>query len=97
MPTGELHTQLTGRLFFTGVENMSMKQTYWLVESSYYDDGTVQVRLAGSIQAKKRPENEKLSTSEADIYRDWKDIRRLTNWLLESIRSFEPVPLRRQA
>ncbi|MDR3302933.1 MAG: hypothetical protein LBS86_00805 [Treponema sp.] len=74
-----------------------MMKTFWLVESSYYDDGTVQVRLAGSIQAKKRPENEKLSTSEADIYRDWKDSRRLTNWLLESIRDFEPVPLRRQA
>jgi hypothetical protein len=26
-------------------------QTYWLVESSYYDDGTISARLVGSIQA----------------------------------------------
>jgi hypothetical protein len=46
-------------------------QTYWLVESSYYDDGTISARLVGSIQAEKRPENEKLETSEMDIYQDW--------------------------
>jgi hypothetical protein len=67
MPTGERYPQLAGRLFFRG---KSMK-TFWLVESSYYDDGTVQVRQAGSIQAEKRPDNEKLSTSEAEIHRDW--------------------------
>ncbi|MDR1398626.1 MAG: hypothetical protein LBJ41_01710 [Treponema sp.] len=46
-------------------------KTYWLVETSYYDDGTISARLVGSIRAEDCPENEKVSTSEMDIYRDW--------------------------
>jgi hypothetical protein len=72
-------------------------QTYWLVESSYYDDGTISARLAGSIQAEERPENEKVSTSEMDIYRDWFDSRQQAGRSVESIRENEPASIRRPA
>jgi hypothetical protein len=71
-----------------------MMKTYWLVESSYYDDGTISARLVDSIQAEERPENEKVSTSEMDIYRDWFDSRWQAERLVESIREEEPVSLR---
>jgi hypothetical protein len=74
-----------------------MMKTFWLIESSYFDDGTISVRLAGSVQAEERPGNEKVSTSEMDIYRDWFDSRRLAERLVESASDFEPVLLRRSA
>lgn len=47
--------------------------------------------------ADKRPGNEKISTSEVDIYRDWCDSRATADRLVEAARDFEPVPLRRPA
>ena len=32
-----------------------MKKTFWLVESRYLDDGSVEIRCAGSIQAERCP------------------------------------------
>jgi hypothetical protein len=75
-----------------------MKKTFWLVESSYDDDGTIAVRLAGSIQAEECPSNEKVSASEMDIYRDWFDSHRLADRLMEAVHNFEqPVSPRRSA
>jgi hypothetical protein len=74
-----------------------MKKTFWLVESRYLDDGSVEIRCAGSIQAEKRPYNEKVSTSEADIYRDWVDSRTAADRLVQAARGFEPVAVRRSA
>ena len=74
-----------------------MKKTFWLVESCYLDDGSVEIRCAGSLQAEKRPDGEKVSTSEADIYRDWFDSRTAAERLVEAARDFEAVPIRRSA
>jgi hypothetical protein len=71
--------------------------TYWLVESSYDDDGTITARLAGSIRAEERPDDEKLSTSETDIYRDWFDSRRLADRRVEAVRENAMVSLREPA
>jgi hypothetical protein len=65
--------------------------TFWLVESSYYYDGTIAARLAGSIRAEERPDDEKLSASERDIHREWFDSRRLAEQLVESVRESAPV------
>jgi hypothetical protein len=43
-------------------------RTYWLVEIVCGKDGTISARLSDSIQAEERPENEKVSISEMDIY-----------------------------
>ena len=72
-------------------------KAFWLVESSYYDDGTVTVRCEGTVLADRCPDNEKLSTSEADIYRDWVDNRAAADRLVQAVRGFEPVALRRPA
>ena len=71
--------------------------TYWLVETSYYDDGTISARLSGSIRAEDCPENEKVSTNEMDIYRDWFDNRATADRLVQATRDFEPAQLRRPA
>jgi hypothetical protein len=78
--------------FFRGEEKM----TFWLVENRYYDDG-VEIRCVGSLQAEKLPDGEKVSTSEVDIYRDWFDSRTAADRLVEAVRDFEPVQLRRPA
>jgi hypothetical protein len=81
----------------TNKRRNEVKKTWWLVESHYYDDGTVTCRCEGTVMADKRPGNEKISTSEVDIYRDWCDSRATADRLVEAARDFEPVPLRRPA
>jgi hypothetical protein len=71
-------------------------RTFWLVESRYYDDG-VTARCEGTVLAEERPANEKVSTSEVDIYRDWCDSQAAADQLVEAVRNFEPEPLRRPA
>jgi 3-methyladenine DNA glycosylase Mpg len=48
-----------------------MMKTYWLVNIVCLENGAILACLARSIQAEERPENEKVSTSEIDIYQDW--------------------------
>jgi hypothetical protein len=74
-----------------------MERICWLVESHYNDDGHVEARCEGTAMAAMRPSNEKVSTSSVDIYRDWFSSRAAADWLLEAVRDFEAVSLRRSA
>lgn len=69
--------------------------SFHLIESHYLDDGSIKICWFGSIQAEKRPDGEKVSTSEMDIWRDWVDSRAAADRLVEAAHDFEPVPLRR--